>query len=511
MSLPAPIPLNIPLKGLNFKDPLAAMSDMYTPWALNWNPESQSLKVRPGYVQHCTPHSTFGVIGLGVFGSAQSSATHKLYAYVQDSPASKIYDVSTTTPSVAYTAADNDADYPYTAYYAGRLAFAAEKDVADCGAVFDGSTWSAWGFTYAGAAIGGGIVVSYQGRTYIFKDTDCYYSASVPGVTGATNKVSFADFLDRSKFIAWAAVLTSPGERSTETLLAFGGEGGDVLVYSGSYPAAEDWKLYGRFKIAAPLGPNAILSYQNDVWLLTINGVVSLRDLFQNGSRAQEDLSPSAYINSQWSLLWKKAGSPWSYSPVRAAHWPEKNQIYVMLPGFVDNAGTYTATYATMYVYNTITQAWMCHRLESVDGRYVGNLTYYKDNLYFSCVDSIMTIDADGIQDEVYNDAGNLVAYDVPLQSAYQNLGNGKRIKRVHGFEPILRTDFEGDLFGMKAAADFGRRTSNLAKVALTSGYSIPHYGCGVEGSFIQYRFDGYPSGPGAIGLELFSVGALIS
>jgi hypothetical protein len=122
-----------------------------------------------------------------------------------------------------------------------------------------------------------------------------------------------------------------------------------------------------------------------------------------------------------------------------------------------------------------------------------------------------MKIDATKIKDELYSTAATWVAYDCPLQSAYQNLGDGKRSKRVHGFEPIIRSDFAGATFGMKAAADFGRRTSNAAKVALTSGYSIPHYGCGVEGNFIQYRFDGYPDGPGAIGLELFSVGALIS
>jgi hypothetical protein len=237
-----------------------------------------------------------------------------------------------------------------------------------------------------------------------------------------------------------------------------------------------------------------------------------LRSLFSAGAEADSAvLSPSDAINPYWTKLSDNLTARlWNF-PISIVHWPEQNRIYSLFPGHIAEDGTYSATSATMFVYNTVSKAWMFHKLENVDPTHMGGLTYYNNNIYFFTDTVVMKVDPTKIKDELYSTAATWVSYDCPLQSAYMNLGSGKRSKLVRGFEPIIRTDFTGSLFGMKAAADFGRTISSASKPALRSGYSIPHYGCGVEGSFIQYRFDGYPDGPGTIGMELFSVGAIVA
>lgn len=37
---------NIPVMGLNKRDPLATMASAYSPWLLNWDPEPQYCRVR---------------------------------------------------------------------------------------------------------------------------------------------------------------------------------------------------------------------------------------------------------------------------------------------------------------------------------------------------------------------------------------------------------------------------------------------------------------------------------
>ena len=196
---------------------------------------------------------------------------------------------------------------------------------------------------------------------------------------------------------------------------------------------------------------------------------------------------------------------------MNAAFWPEQNKIYILMPGCVDVNGDVDNTKSTLWVYNVITQSWGMLSFDHVDGTYFPmDITYYKNNLYIAIRGLVIKFDSASYRDEIISDPETYQAYEIPLHSAFTNFERPVRSKFVKGFEPIIKTDFTGASFGMKAVADFERRSSARASVALQDGYNIPVYGAGVEGNYIQYKFDGNSDTASTDGLEVFAVGAIL-
>ncbi len=523
MSLPQTvqgIPMAAPTGGLNLKDPLVALDSLYSPWLVNWTPEARYLATRKPFKIHQVPVAAPGyIIGLG----AWHGATPKLFALVQEGAANKteIWDVTGTPSRVVGPMATGTSDECYPAYYNGQLALMTEYESEIY--YYNGSTWTQLGFTNAGNPVSGRTNVSYKGRLYIFVGQTCYYTDTVGAVTGSTTSVAFSDILESSQGIWWAGVLSSPGDRASEIYLAFGTADGEVLVYGGDYPAAANWALVGRYKISPVFPYNSILTYRNDIWILTKTGIVSLRDLMAKGSIAAEELTVSSNIDPYWIDIVSRL-SIGAQMQVRAAFWPEENKIYILIPGtltYYQGARTFATDGATILVYNCLTQAWGIYTLDGVQGTAIGGLTYFNNGLYFwtgdgssSVTSKVMKMNtaatgAAAYQDEDYLSAGTYIPFALSMESAPLDL---KQQRHVVGFEPTLYSQETGANFNCRAIADLGRQSSETANVALKAGFSIPHYSCGVYGRHIQYRLEGNPAAshnnPG--GIQVYSVEALV-
>lgn len=505
-----PINLPAPTGGADFLSPLSEMGDVNSPWLENIDVENRSLKVRRGYVRHAEIAAQSAILGIGVYGRKAASSSNKLFAYSQGAGSNTIYNITTTTPSLDHTAGSGTADEAAPLGAASKLYFLTEADFANCNRYFDGASWNAW----VGAA-GGRIGVSYKNRIYIFSGTTLYYGAldAVTGVGGG-GSLDLSTVFEDGGNIAWATVLSSPGERASEIYLAFGTDGGEVLVYAGAYPADATWTLIGRFRAAPPIGYDAIIRYYNDTYIITESGVVSLKDLFQRGSVASNEETASSQIDAYWRTLIKKSTYNFWGGARRGAsgcYWPEENKIFILVPGYVDIDGNYSSSYATMFIMNVITRAWSWHKITNIDlSSTFGGLTYFRNNIYFFVDDTIMTYSPTLYKDEAWDTASSYFSYPFAIHGAYNNFGSKNSNKRIHGYEPILKTDFGGSNFGIKAAADFGRQVSNRTDVGLLDGYNIPYYSVGAEGTYLQYRLEGSSDTASTDGLEFFGIGALI-
>ncbi len=504
------LPLQIPIKGMNTRDPLASMSPEYSPWALNWEPESQNLAVRPGIQIHSS-HPEW-VIGLMNYRNIA------LFAYLDTgngAPFAKIYNITNgASPSLVYTTgASGFVTVTRTFPFNGRMAFTTFNNAATESVEYDGSTWAPQGFNRTSNAS-----LSFKGRNYFSYGSNLYYSG-LAAITGALTTVSLTELFEESPAIYWMASLTSPTNNSSEQYLCFGNRMGEILVYAGDYPNAPNWERVAKFKTSKILNFSSCLEFNNDIFLLTETGVVSVRKLFQADPDIQENITISGPINPYWTSLISAAITTYGYSSAltRAsmAYWPENNKLYILMDGFIEEDGTYLdfEEASTMFVYNVVTQAWTIQKLSNLESIYYGDsrhLTYFNNNLYFIAGYRVMKYVKNSFKDEDADNPGTYSAYPIELHSAYQNLNSNKKFKKVEGWDAVIKTDFAGSAVGVRSVADFGRKQSAVTNPGLVDGYNNPFYSVGVSGNYLQYRFEGNSDTASTDGFKLYSVGVSV-
>ena len=177
------IPLPVPVKGLNRRDPLSSMDPNYAPWILNWMPEAQYIKVRAGWEIFATMTDENTVLGLASHADGSSGTGSKLFAYCQGAATNnEIYNITAggnfvTGDAEAGGPASGTADEAYQTKYGRRTAFFTEASFANDARVFDGSTWATPGFTYGGLPVGSPVALHFKGRMFIFyADGKVYWS-----------------------------------------------------------------------------------------------------------------------------------------------------------------------------------------------------------------------------------------------------------------------------------------------------------------------------------------------
>ena len=509
MSLPQTanvIPLQIPIAGLNKRDTYIAMGLEYASWILNFDLENQLVKSRKGYVIHSTISAVDVVLGLGNYRNTE------LYAYCQGDGVNfnRIYDITTTTASLDHTTGSAGATESYPFNFSGLMAFTVENDVANTSRQYNGSTWASFGFAYNGRG-----TLTYKGRVYLTNSKVVYYGG-LAAITGTMTAWDTTSLFEQGDKVYWLSTLSSPSNNVNEQYFALGNYYGEILIYAGDYPEAANWEQVAKFKIPKLLGYRPSLEIGNDIYLITETGLVSIKKLFTNTSEVADSYLISGAITPYWSALVRaiidNEGSSFS-AQSSIAHWPEENKIYVLINGYIDNAGTYTGygEAATMFVYNIITGSWAVHKITSVDSTYgVRALTYFDNGLYYANGNVVMRLSPTVYKDETYNSAATYSAYALELESAYTNFGSSRKYKKVQGFELIVKTDFDGGNIGFKSASDFGRKVSLVSNAALQDGYSSASYSVGVDGDYIQYRISGTSDTTSTDGYEIYSVGVSV-
>lgn len=567
--------IQIPLKGMNVRDPLLGMDPLYAPWIYDFDPEPQYVRARNGWRVHSVLSAVtttarallaHGEVGLFAYGE-KTGENNKIWnvtnpdwkagvAYavgdrVVGRTAGQIYNCTTaitasdteptrTTPgtnndddgvwtwvsaSVTATPTDDTAVKVRSYHFAKRSAFLTDTDAGDCAVTFDGSSWALWGFTYdpgTGAVpVNGPVCVNYKGRVYIFNGTNAYYSA-LAGVTGATTLVDLSTLFDGAGVVAWAKVLVDATNKPAEGMLAIGNSSGEILVYAGDNPAATNWEQIGHLTASPPLFYDSAINYNNDVWIATTSGMISLRKLMAAGTTG-DSASVSSAIDPYWSTVvsetidYNKGTSyDWSAYPTycSVAYWPEKNKIYVLIRGKVSDSGSFTDYYSTIFIYNGFTGAWIPG--SPTYCQYAVDLKYFKNNIYIltsrgSTIGQHVWKIGDGFMDESYLLAEPYAGYgpNAEIHSAYLP---AEKWQQVVGFAPIINTDYQGADVDMRCVSDFGRKTSATSsnRLLTAGGLQAPFYSVGADGQHVQWRLWINPESTYTTGFELYSMGVAV-
>jgi len=122
---------------------------------------------------------------------------------------------------------------------------------------------------------------AYKGRLYFIEGQAATFSSSfwyagLGAVTGSLTEVDLAEILQDVEHLMWGASWSFNQGGYNEELCVIGTYSGELLIYSGDNPAADNWELVIRAKIPRPIGRRAIVKIGSDLAIATVEGIILL-------------------------------------------------------------------------------------------------------------------------------------------------------------------------------------------------------------------------------------------
>ena len=294
-------------------------------------------------------------------------------------------------------------------------------------------------------------VSQYRQRLYFTeKDTCKVWYATNPsvvftGVSTALNSYDFQFNFKRGGFLLFTATYTNQTAQTSQDLFIACSSEGELVFYRGTDPAdtTTPWEPVAQFIIGRPLGRKAYIRINQDIWILTQQGIVPVSALFQTDP--EQALNVVSYrINpliTQYATL-VNLSEMW-----QGFFYPLGRRVYVTLPD--------TSTTATMLVYSIDNKAWTQFALYSgehcISSCQFNNLPYYGSN------QGIIYKGETGYADAVdLSGNGQSIEYDIRTAfNFYNSRGNYKAFKDCR---PIIKAK-TGLTLNLGLDTDFKRQS----------------------------------------------------
>lgn len=249
----------------------------------------------------------------------------------------------------------------------------------------------------------------YKNRLYfIEKDSFNIWYGAVQSYQGVLTEFSMNSYFRKGGKLIACATWTQDGGDGTDDQLVIFSDTGEVLVYSGTSPEAEDWMLKGRYEIPRPINSKVIKQVKGDIIIGTVAGYLALSTVLSEMSAQRVALSSK--INNE--ILEKKT----RFSDINwnCIYYANANRLIFNVPS--------SESYLNYewHVYNLENGTW---------SRFLG-----QNSLDFCILgDSMYFCNADGVfQDNIGTvDNGNPIKFR--LQHAYTDFGvrQKKKINRL--------------------------------------------------------------------------------
>lgn len=139
---------------------------------------------------------------------------------------------------------------------------------------------------------------AYKNRLWFIKQDsfDLYYG-DVQSIAGTLTKFGVGSFFKKGGKIIALASWTQDGGNGPDDQLCIFTDAGEVLVYSGTSPEAEDWRLVGRYEIPEPINYKTIMQVKGDVIVGTVAGYMPLSSVLSEFS-AQKVAVSNKIVNA---------------------------------------------------------------------------------------------------------------------------------------------------------------------------------------------------------------------
>jgi hypothetical protein len=262
-------------------------------------------------------------------------------------------------------------------------------------------------------------VWSYNGRLYFAGagGMNCWY-LGVASIGGPATLLPLAPFFSYGGYLLTGCQWTYVYAAGSFKGCTFISSEGEVLIYSGSYPADPAWTLVGQYKIARPLGRRCLMKSGGDMLIATEDGIVALSKVMTLDQVALQNVAVSRPVAPAWrDAVLARTGQPgWQIVP-----WPIRTFVAINLPKI--NANDYT-----QFVTNSRTGAWAQYL-----GWAANCFAVYEDELFYGdSVGNVWRAEDGG------SDAGAL-SYTSTVLMAFSDLGAPSMTKQIKMVRPYVQ------------------------------------------------------------------------
>jgi len=300
-------------------------------------------------------------------------------------------------------------------------------------------------------------VSSYRERLYFAQKNTMlmWYDKTVKSTlaTGSPGMASY-DFqyiFRRGGYLLFTGSYTNnKGLGAQDYFMAVSSEG-EIVMYTGNSPDDANWTLVAHFIIGKPLGRKAYVRVNQDVWIITQQGVIPVSALFETDPEQATNIV-SLKINPLITQYSTQASSTELWG---GFFWPQGRRVYITLPD--------SASSATLLVYAIDTKSWTQFVLYSGEHA-VASCKFLNLPFYGSNTGAIYQGET-GYADAVTATTSQSIAFSCRTAfSFYGARGNYKAFKDIR---PLLRGK-RGVTLNLGLDTDF-KRSSVLTQVTTPS------------------------------------------
>ena len=417
-----------PTGGLNYRDPISAMSPMDALVLTNFIPKQQGVELRKGWQAYADAVTISSVVqpAESVFGyKAPDPADDKVFM----ATAGNIYDVTDGgAPTVAVSTTGSTDDEWWTTQFS-TPADTFLLAVSPGAGYWTYSTSSGWvNRTAAVTGLPSNVrtVAVWKQRVWFTaeEDANVYYLDTVDAISGACTSFPMGSILRNGGYVSALINWTMDAGFSIDDYLIVIGTEGDVGVWQGTDPTSVDtFGLKGVWYVGpVPKHGAYFTPFGGDVMIVSELGLVPMSKLTAGQYSVDQPIGPASKIQSVFAPLVRKLREEKFFSVFVV---PSSDVLVIKLP---NDAGTYR-----QFAMNVTTGAW-CQfvgipmRCASVIG----------GQLYFGTEDGLTCKGLFGEKDGVdsVGAGGNYVEGEV--QTAFNHFGSPAQLKKFGMARPIF-------------------------------------------------------------------------
>lgn len=463
-----------PYAGLDLVSPIDNMEPQYALELVNVFPGGGAPTVRLGYEQ---------------FANISVSTPIKLIAplYLKDGSqeliactGTKIYSVSTTGTATdkTGTTTPTSGDWQWVTY-ANNIYLCNGQDNAQ---VYTG-TGNCADVTFTGVTKNLLInVTAYKERLYFVEKNTAkvwYGGLQVTG-TGGTPALTAFDFqyvFNRGGYLVGIGSYSNSANVAAQDYFWACSSQGEIVFYSGTYAGdATTWGLVARYYIGRPLGYRAFVRVNQDVWIITEQGIVPISALFQSDPEAAlqavsyriNPLISEAAVNFPFDHQWS------------GFFWGAGRRVYISYPT--------TGNACKFLVYSIDTKGWTQFQLFSDEHALAS--TTFNGYPYYASSTGIVWKGETGQADAKTAIDSQAITY--AGRTAFSFYGSRSNYKAFKDIRPIIKTK-RGVTLAIGLDVDF-KRTPTVTTVTTPTGVYTPWgspWGSAWSAD-IEYIFDRY-------------------
>jgi hypothetical protein len=413
-----------PTGGLNYRDPIAAMTPADALVLTNFIPRQQGCELRKGYQVYADAVSVPGDPVESVFSyKAPDNADDKVFIAV----GGDIYDVTDGgVPVLAVTGTGStDDEWNVTQFSTAADTFLLA--VSPGAGYWTYSTGSGWlQRTVTNLPTNVRTVAVWKRRVWFtcLEDQNVYYMDTVDAVTGAVTSFPMGSILRNGGYVSALINWTMDAGLSIDDYLVAIGTEGDVAVWEGTDPtSATTFQIKGVWYVGpVPRHGVYFTPFGGDVMVVSELGLVPMSRLITGQYSQDQQIGPASKIQSVFAPLVRRLINE-KYFDVFVV--PSSEVLVIKLPA---DGGTYR-----QFAMNVTTGAW-CQfvGIPMRSAAVIGGQLYFGTEDGFTCKG--LYGDRDGV--DTVGAGGSYIEGD--MQTSFQNFGTPAQLKKFGMVRPVF-------------------------------------------------------------------------